>query len=609
MKLYKYTNDSYEIEDLGNLAHQYHYNDHHSIINITNDEYEYINTYVNDVDRAILIDKLRFSITYDYELYCDSSFVKDLKEYTDLENLLCVNSCFIDNISSIIKSKTEPIFVHDGINIYELIIYCANKVREKIINRINVEYKNSDNKDKLPNKIDKNSFIFNIARHGIKYYSFFDKDESRYEYYKLLYKQITHTLKKILDILSYNHIESRDIYVLTPFSQKHICVDLKNDDFLVSIVNALYNIREENRSELYNYIYLLSEIKSKCTKCGNHTLEYTSSNTEPKTIKIHSVGSFETVDFELVKEEIVSLRDSEKYNADVLEEVKSILTEEYKIFTQKNEELLKQETKKEIRRHFNKSILSQEQWDEFYYYYIKQLNEQYNEKIRDNNDIFIIHEYYYHILYQRASYESLIDFSDSLLLSDIAYLAFNTKCPKRTELYRAICILNYIKRSTGINDCDGDSKSLKRLRRDEESERAIEAALVFVKPLLNSKYINEEFIDIISVQNVIKESLNIESIRSKITAKLPSKFANRINFNLVAVLNILNVLFHYKIEIISSKGKDIISLLYTESGLFIDDNIPSNDYKYITSDANQRFLTLTEAEIKGIKNLLQKMIK
>ena len=77
----------------------------------------------------------------------------------------------------------------------------------------------------------------------------------------------------------------------------------------------------------------------------------------------------------------------------------------------------------------------------------------------------------------------------------------------------------------------------------------------------------------------------------------------------MAVLNILNVLFNYKIKIISSEGKDIISLLYKESGLFINGKIPSNDYKYITSNANQRFLTLAEAEIKEIKNLLQKMIK
>ena len=554
-----------ETKNTGNTASKMvlDYYDGQLFFDIPESIMEAARTKTGKLERLYLLDRLRFLIKYDFELYMKSDlcalqstelshFLKDLgcKDYEELA---------VPQSSDYKPSNAYPTLEHEmfraflrkrnGFNLAEFRHYLINTTK-----RNNIKYSR-------------------IIRNP-QYYGELHIDES------LCLNTPVPDIAFLISLLS----------PLGDISEKQMLQGnlLEDNKFVLSIARTLYRTDGIYRSYLYNLLRLFLPTKNKVKQTQgllNFSRTYISTQEDNFVIENKNELGCVVSTIEISKDDLAAMFSASSDGKSMLDAIQEVLKIQFNTYLENCKEQVESDLSQGVFIEYQQ--LDQPSWKKFLSVKYKTLKNEYEQYCNDDN-IYATPYFLYGIILKYDRPNSTTEITPPLTI-DVIYACTRSKDNNLIPFYKEVCSLNHIKSQAGLIE---ESNCI-------VSSEAIDNAMKYIEPIANVTFLSPNTTPK-DFKELFRRILSTEPLNELIeehTFKFP--------FNLKMLLNIIGMLRDKNYFSIPSskidnelgeKNKGIFEKKVAERRAYID--------SYRVKDTNKAYI-LNKRLIDTIENIIQ----
>ena len=508
------------------------------------------------LERLYLLDQLRFLIEYDYELYTKS----ELCDKQDVEM-----SCYLRDIGCKDIEGMKPTQSDNDSN------YQPNPVFAEMRDRLFRHATNlSDIRHRLINTTKRNNIQYSrIVRDPLS-------KDSCYNQVYLYSDELTPEVCYLLSLLApLGDISEKQIYEESLF---------KDNKFLLSIARALYRTNGINRSVLYNLLRLFMPIvRQKVFPTSNLNFAAGAEIKEQNDIfVINNVDDLDNVveHREISKSELASIFCVELTDNSLLYEIKNLLCNEFKYYSEREKDVCTNELKREMIKNFYE--IKKEYWSRLLGKRFEMLENEFYSHCNEGN-LYASPYCLYRIVLRYEVAEELSEITEPLTKDVIFCYSKNHKLD-RIQMYKQMFSLNLIKSMiSGISIAEMQNKKTKQMEDGNTKTEAIHKAIEYIRPIFTVEFLNNKKSPQ-TMEDTFIGILNIDKVKERICEIDLKKFKE---FNMRMILNIIGLLIderYFRNRIATSIDKKLQEV-HPEHGQRKDEillyNVEKSTYSYI----------------------------
>jgi len=463
------------------------------------------------LERLYLLEQLRFLIEYDYELYTKS----ELCDKQDVEM-----SCYLRDIGCKDIEGMKPTQSDNDSN------YQPNPVFAEMRDRLFRHATNlSDIRHRLINTTKRNNIQYSrIVRDPLS-------KDSCYNQVYLYSDELTPEVCYLLSLLApLGDISEKQIYEESLF---------KDNKFLLSIARALYRTNGINRSVLYNLLRLFMPIvRQKVFPTSNLNFAAGAEIKEQNDIfVIDNVDDLDNVveHREIRKSELASIFCVELTDNSLLYEIKNLLCNEFKYYSEREKNVCTNELKREMIKNFYE--IKKEYWSRLLGKRFEMLENEFYSHCNEGN-LYASPYCLYRIVLRYEVAEELSEITEPLTKDVIFCYSKNHKLD-RIQMYKQMFSLNLIKSMiSGISIAEMQNKKTKQMEDGNTKTEAIHKAIEYIRPIFTVEFLNNKKSPQ-TMEDTFIGILNIDKVKERICEIDLKKFKE---FNMRMILNIIGLL-------------------------------------------------------------------
>lgn len=508
------------------------------------------------LERLYLLEQLRFLIEYDYELYTKS----ELCDKQDVEM-----SCYLRDIGCKDIEGMKPTQSDNDSN------YQPNPVFAEMRDRLFRHATNlSDIRHRLINTTKRNNIQYSrIVRDPLS-------KDSCYNQVYLYSDELTPEVCYLLSLLApLGDISEKQIYEESLF---------KDNKFLLSIARALYRTNGINRSVLYNLLRLFMPIvRQKVFPTSNLNFAAGAEIKEQNDIfVIDNVDDLDNVveHREIRKSELASIFCVELTDNSLLYEIKNLLCNEFKYYSEREKDVCTNELKREMIKNFYE--IKKEYWSRLLGKRFEMLENEFYSHCNEGN-LYASPYCLYRIVLRYEVAEELSEITEPLTKDVIFCYSKNHKLD-RIQMYKQMFSLNLIKSMiSGISIAEMQNKKTKQMEDGNTKTEAIHKAIEYIRPIFTVEFLNNKKSPQ-TMEDTFIGILNIDKVKERICEIDLKKFKE---FNMRMILNIIGLLIderYFRNRTATSIDKKLQEV-HPEHGQRKDEillyNVEKSTYSYI----------------------------
>ena len=506
------------------------------------------------LERLYLLDQLRFLIEYDYELYTKS----ELCDKQDGEM-----SGYLRNIGCKDIEGMEPTLNDNNIN------YQPNQAFSEMRDRLfrHIRQKHATNLSDIRHRL-----INTTKRNNIQYSRIVRDPLSKYLYSDELTPEVCYLLSLLAPL---GDISEKQIYEESLF---------KDNKFLLSIARALYRTNGINRSVLYNLLRLFMPIvRQKVFPTSNLNFAAGAEIKEQNDIfVIDNVDDLDNVveHREISKSELASIFCVELTDNSLLYEIKNLLCNEFKYYSEREKDVCTNELKREMIKNFYE--IKKEYWSRLLGKRFEMLENEFYSHCNEGN-LYASPYCLYRIVLRYEVAEELSEITEPLTKDVIFCYSKNHKLD-RIQMYKQMFSLNLIKSMiSGISIAEMQNKKTKQMEDGNTKTEAIHKAIEYIRPIFTVEFLNNKKSPQ-TMEDTFIGILNIDKVKERICEIDLKKFKE---FNMRMILNIIGLLIderYFRNRTATSIDKKLQEV-HPEHGQRKDEillyNVEKSTYSYI----------------------------
>ena len=419
------------------------FDDSMSIFNISDSEYKLIKSKSSKPERNHLIEKYKWLIKYDYELYCNTF------EFAEIGNLLNYNPIFDhfpDPVDAIVRKYRDNWA-------YTMLNYSISKAKQFLMSNYHInaylwiKYVTSDNVTSWTNF--KKTF-YNSNNFDYNDYVHFMEGREDYIYRICSFKSFLSTVNSVRKATKKhnNHINSILSVLPTYYNSLPAPIDLEKDDVVTKIIECLYLDGGKGRKNLYN---IISAYNFYCDriKTSSSLSSYIRRMNSPEYVFVFD-DKDRSIKITLAREEFASmLVHNDNTNINV---IKDVLQKEYDEYSSKERSYIEEQISGQIYNEFGITLNDKniKKWIEFY----RNTRKEFETGSRISE--LPKPSYYYNLLFAtNDNPRNEFEFSDKFI-TDLLFICNKLRSVRINEIFDNVYCLNYIKKKiigdTSIND-------------------------------------------------------------------------------------------------------------------------------------------------------------
>lgn len=512
------------------------------------------------LERLYLLEQLRFLIEYDYELYTKSELCD--KQDGEMSGYLRDIGCKIEGM--------EPTQNDNNIN------YQPNQAFAEMRDRLfrHVRQKHGINLSDI-----RHHLISKTKRNNIQYSKIVRDPQSKDSGYNQVYlysDELTPEVCYLLSLLApLGDISEKQIYEESLF---------KDNKFLLSIARALYRTGGINRSVLYNLLRLFMPIvRQKVFPTSNLNFAAGAEIKEQNDIfVINNVDDLDNVveHREIRKSELASIFCVELTDNSLLYEIKNLLCNEFKYYSEREKDVCTNELKREMIKNFYE--IKKEYWSRLLGKRFEMLENEFYSHCNEGN-LYASPYCLYRIVLRYEVAEELSEITEPLTKDVIFCYSKNHKLD-RIQMYKQMFSLNLIKSMiSGISIAEMQNKKTKQMEDGNTKTEAIHKAIEYIRPIFTVEFLNNKKSPQ-TMEDTFIGILNIDKVKERICEIDLKKFKE---FNMRMILNIIGLLIderYFRNRTATSIDKKLQEV-HPEHGQRKDEillyNVEKSTYSYI----------------------------
>lgn len=512
------------------------------------------------LERLYLLEQLRFLIEYDYELYTKSELCD--KQDGEMSGYLRDIGCKIEGM--------EPTQNDNNIN------YQPNQAFVEMRDRLfrHVRQKHGINLSDI-----RHHLISKTKRNNIQYSKIVRDPQSKDSGYNQVYlysDELTPEVCYLLSLLApLGDISEKQIYEESLF---------KDNKFLLSIARALYRTGGINRSVLYNLLRLFMPIvRQKVFPTSNLNFAAGAEIKEQNDIfVINNVDDLDNVveHREIRKSELASIFCVELTDNSLLYEIKNLLCNEFKYYSEREKDVCTNELKREMIKNFYE--IKKEYWSRLLGKRFEMLENEFYSHCNEGN-LYASPYCLYRIVLRYEVAEELSEITEPLTKDVIFCYSKNHKLD-RIQMYKQMFSLNLIKSMiSGISIAEMQNKKTKQMEDGNTKTEAIHKAIEYIRPIFTVEFLNNKKSPQ-TMEDTFIGILNIDKVKERICEIDLKKFKE---FNMRMILNIIGLLIderYFRNRTATSIDKKLQEV-HPEHGQRKDEillyNVEKSTYSYI----------------------------
>lgn len=512
------------------------------------------------LERLYLLEQLRFLIEYDYELYTKSELCD--KQDGEMSGYLRDIGCKIEGM--------EPTQNDNNIN------YQPNQAFAEMRDRLfrHVRQKHGINLSDI-----RHHLISKTKRNNIQYSKIVRDPQSKDSGYNQVYlysDELTPEVCYLLSLLApLGDISEKQIYEESLF---------KDNKFLLSIARALYRTGGINRSVLYNLLRLFMPIvRQKVFPTSNLNFAAGAEIKEQNDIfVIDNVDDLDNVveHREISKSELASIFCVELTDNSLLYEIKNLLCNEFKYYSEREKDVCTNELKREMIKNFYE--IKKEYWSRLLGKRFEMLENEFYSHCNEGN-LYASPYCLYRIVLRYEVAEELSEITEPLTKDVIFCYSKNHKLD-RIQMYKQMFSLNLIKSMiSGISIAEMQNKKTKQMEDGNTKTEAIHKAIEYIRPIFTVEFLNNKKSPQ-TMEDTFIGILNIDKVKERICEIDLKKFKE---FNMRMILNIIGLLIderYFRNRTATSIDKKLQEV-HPEHGQRKDEillyNVEKSTYSYI----------------------------
>ena len=508
------------------------------------------------LERLYLLEQLRFLIEYDYELYTKS----ELCDKQDVEM-----SCYLRDIGCKDIEGMKPTQSNNDSN------YQPNPVFAEMRDRL---FRHATNLSDIRHRL-----INTTKRNNIQYSKIVRDPHSKDSGYNQVYlysDELTPEVCYLLSLLApLGDISEKQIYEESLF---------KDNKFLLSIARALYRTNGINRSVLYNLLRLFMPIvRQKVFPTSNLNFAAGAEIKEQNDIfVIDNVDDLDNVveHREIRKSELASIFCVELTDNSLLYEIKNLLCNEFKYYSEREKDVCTNELKREMIKNFYE--IKKEYWSRLLGKRFEMLENEFYSHCNEGN-LYASPYCLYRIVLRYEVAEELSEITEPLTKDVIFCYSKNHKLD-RIQMYKQMFSLNLIKSMiSGISIAEMQNKKTKQMEDGNTKTEAIHKAIEYIRPIFTVEFLNNKKSPQ-TMEDTFIGILNIDKVKERICEIDLKKFKE---FNMRMILNIIGLLIderYFRNRTATSIDKKLQEV-HPEHGQRKDEillyNVEKSTYSYI----------------------------
>lgn len=512
------------------------------------------------LERLYILEQLRFLIEYDYELYTKSELCD--KQNGEMSGYLRDIGCKIEGM--------EPTQNDNNIN------YQPNQAFVEMRDRLfrHVRQKHGTNLSDI-----RYHLISKTKRNNIQYSKIVRDPQSKDSGYNQVYLYSDDLSPEVCFLMSL-------LAPLGDISEKQIYEEslFKDNKFLLSIARALYRTGGINRSVLYNLLRLFMPIvRQKVFPTSNLNFAAGAEIKEQNDIfVIYNVDDLDNVveRREIRKSELASIFCVELTDNSLLYEIKNLLCNEFKYYSEREKDVCTNELKREMIKNFYE--IKKEYWSRLLGKRFEMLENEFYSHCNEGN-LYASPYCLYRIVLRYEVAEELSEITEPLTKDVIFCYSKNHKLD-RIQMYKQMFSLNLIKSMiSGISIAEMQNKKTKQMEDGNTKTEAIHKAIEYIRPIFTVEFLNNKKSPQ-TMEDTFIGILNIDKVKERICEIDLKKFKE---FNMRMILNIIGLLIderYFRNRTATSIDKKLQEV-HPEHGQRKDEillyNVEKSTYSYI----------------------------
>ena len=507
------------------------------------------------LERLYLLEQLRFLIEYDYELYTKS----ELCSKQDVEM-----SCYLRDIGCKDIEELKPTQNNNS-------NYQPDQAFSEMRDRL---FRHATNLSDIRHRL-----INTTKRNNIQYSKIVRDPQSKDSGYNQVYSYSDDLSPEVCFLMSL-------LAPLGDISEKQIYEEslFKDNKFLLSIARALYRTNGINRSVLYNLLRLFMPIvRQKVFPTSNLNFAAGAEIKEQNDIfVIDNVDDLDNVveHREIRKSELASIFCVELTDNSLLYEIKNLLCNEFKYYSEREKDVCTNELKREMIKNFYE--IKKEYWSRLLGKRFEMLENEFYSHCNEGN-LYASPYCLYRIVLRYEVAEELSEITEPLTKDVIFCYSKNHKLD-RIQMYKQMFSLNLIKSMIrGISIAEMQNKKTKQMEDGNTKTEAIHKAIEYIRPIFTVEFLNNKKSPQ-TMEDTFIGILNIDKVKERICEIDLKKFKE---FNMRMILNIIGLLIderYFRNRTATSIDKKLQEV-HPEHGQRKDEillyNVEKSTYSYI----------------------------
>ena len=507
------------------------------------------------LERLYLLEQLRFLIEYDYELYTKS----ELCSKQDVEM-----SCYLRDIGCKDIEELKPTQNNNS-------NYQPDQAFSEMRDRL---FRHATNLSDIRHRL-----INTTKRNNIQYSKIVRDPQSKDSGYNQVYSYSDDLSPEVCFLMSL-------LAPLGDISEKQIYEEslFKDNKFLLSIARALYRTKGINRSVLYNLLRLFMPIvRQKVFPTSNLNFAAGAEIKEQNDIfVIDNVDDLDNVveHREIRKSELASIFCVELTDNSLLYEIKNLLCNEFKYYSEREKDVCTNELKREMIKNFYE--IKKEYWSRLLGKRFEMLENEFYSHCNEGN-LYASPYCLYRIVLRYEVAEELSEITEPLTKDVIFCYSKNHKLD-RIQMYKQMFSLNLIKSMIrGISIAEMQNKKTKQMEDGNTKTEAIHKAIEYIRPIFTVEFLNNKKSPQ-TMEDTFIGILNIDKVKERICEIDLKKFKE---FNMRMILNIIGLLIderYFRNRTATSIDKKLQEV-HPEHGQRKDEillyNVEKSTYSYI----------------------------
>ena len=533
------------------------YDELHSFLNITAQEVEIVNSKTRSFRKTSLLKRLTIAIQHDFKNFTEAYNMDMELLMMDLESYMYNAESNPDIITGdkILSSILRVYGYHsknkfeNGIRSNEFFSEESCTQKEFLIYINKVECQRTDEKGNVVSGSWINVLFYHALKSAVNVRLRYDDVEIGTQFFISLQNLINryyYSLKNMERVVSWMPDELKhQMYVLSAFIKKvdaNRLFDFNESLFYTKVINALFIMKEEKRSDLYRLMAVILNSNQSLLQ-GGHCLHFSEKKLpeiDEKTYEINFYGCMKRIEkcYSVTENEILTLRLPKENN--LLASLQNLLTTIYEQYIEMYHTKWEGNVKTDANSFFGKQYSYQEDWNAFYNHEV----EKYRPTNISSDKLFEPQDCFFYLLCDNIYPDNELMFTKDVV-ADLLELLIEHPSDSQIGLYECMFKMNYIK---------------KHICLENPADSAVEKAMKYIGCLFEPDCKLVRLYYRVHIKQLIVQIFSLPAVKKRMIQVKPNGFTG--GFNLKLVYNVLGLLH--------DKENTIISIITCGSGKLDD---------------------------------------